>query len=61
MIDNPPAGLVLVVEPGVLLEGGVHLLAEGLDLRAGRRLQSLGVGVEEDDGAQAAQFGLVLK
>ena len=58
---NKPAGLVLVVEPCVLLESGVHLLAEGLDLRGCRRLQSLGDRVEEHDGAQTAQLGLVLK
>ena len=43
--------------PGVLLQGGVHSLPELLhpvDV-----LEPLHVGVEEDDGTQAAQLGLV--
>ena len=55
-----PARLVLVVGAAVLLEGGVDLLAVALDLEGGLLLEALRVRVEEDDGAQAAQLGLVL-
>ena len=55
------AGLVLVVGAAVLLQGGVDLLAEALDLEGGLLLEALGVGVEQDDCTEASKLGLVLQ
>ena len=56
-----PGRLVLVVGAGVLFQGCVDLLPEGLDL--GRRvlIQPFGIRVEKNDCTETSQLGFVLK